>query len=879
MSKRRREDDDDERDAKSSRVSDGFGGTMSVSESTALRGRRDAGSSDASDTSDSDVSDSDSDDGGKGGGGESAAGSVSGDEEGGDAGTREMSSVEGGTRERQIFLDVFHRFMKRARDPLDASNMREDLFARMSLVQGATLDDVHAKRDEMLGVITRLRRDGQTLNLVDSITDEASRSRQKQLNVAWNLVLSMSMMARGMVVLAIVSASGSAPVPLDKLEGVSTPAIAEGGDEEDEDEAKRSPVEFLYNRIVSTAHMQGMRRFNKDYMMVEITQGGQRTYAYQVQCEMQEWVWSCVNVNLHHDLWRVFIKQSRKFEADLTNLLRKAHNDLLPDIRLNRNMVSFRDCVVNTVTCEQYDSESASAILGHDACRRFIPVTLGPGTLAQHPDDVSTPNLDRVMELQKFFGDRTMMEEAEFDFGRAKLVIHEKAAAVSEAKAEEVKEKFRLIEKIRGNLVLLRKQMDLDMIALSTGRMSLGEANAKHTEFLSGDNGEEKHMEAMGVKWMELKVEYPDDMPRLRCDFCEEIYDTADIRPRVKDMRRNFGDRLDSKGDWIVGKEPWVGHTADPRDCAEHNMYGRRIMAFLGRNNFGVGQLDNMQKAFVMKGEAGTGKTMLIEVVCMWFLMEQIGILESDADEKWWSTNIVGKWVVVIGELCTGSKIPMGSVNKVIEGSMIAARKRNEHEKQTKIDAHILAATNDFDLPSKRGSGTRRFEAALFTQVPEVVDESLLYLLRTETGPNFVRCLLEYHVMRGYMKLTPGGTPQGFNGLRHQQMWVRARCDLDVSLDTFRAFLADPASEVAFDTSSYVPISGLMNLYRTWCSRHQKKMRDVHTDDAAWEVCGLEVSRGPETREWPIEPAENGDAPLLEGVFVTGLRALDPDRM
>jgi hypothetical protein len=173
------------------------------------------------------------------------------------------------------------------------------------------------------------------------------------------------------------------------------------------------------------------------------------------------------------------------------------------------------------------------------------------------------------------------------------------------------------------------------------------------------------------------------------------------------------------------------------------------LEVLVGRLFYVVGAHDNWQVSVLLKGDANTGKSSIIDLVCRMFPKISIGVITSTIEKKFGLESLYQKRLVVIPDMPEDFKalIDQSNFQSMCTGEGVSvARKYTSAVVDKKWTAPIIAAGNlNYNYKDTSGSISRRVVMFPFMNLVETRNTEMVpTIVRTELVYVMLRCIAEY---------------------------------------------------------------------------------------------------------------------------------------
>lgn len=249
------------------------------------------------------------------------------------------------------------------------------------------------------------------------------------------------------------------------------------------------------------------------------------------------------------------------------------------------------------------------------------------------------------------------------------------------------------------------------------------------------------------------------------------------------------------------------------------------FFVFLGRLMFKVGERDNWQVLMYLKGVAGSGKSTISSLMKFIYTTDQVGVLSSNAEEKFGLAPLYDKKLVICPEAKRNFSLSQGDLQSMVSGEDVSVAIKHKMAKTVEWKASLLFCGNEIpNWQDASGSMTRRLLMFMFNKKINDADTEITKRLRLHVGQFIFRAALSYRqavIMFGSRSIWEK-RDDGSNILSDQLHVFKK--DVESAVQPLTKFLKESGIVMLYldnndkDYSTfYIPEEVFMAALRTWC--------------------------------------------------------------
>jgi hypothetical protein len=251
------------------------------------------------------------------------------------------------------------------------------------------------------------------------------------------------------------------------------------------------------------------------------------------------------------------------------------------------------------------------------------------------------------------------------------------------------------------------------------------------------------------------------------------------------------------------------------------------IYIFVGRMLYNVGEHDDWQIALFVKGQAGTGKSTLLNVVKKFFYDADVGILSNNIEKKFGLETLYEKLAIFCFEVKANFQMEQSDLQSAISGEDMNIPRKNRVPISIKWNAPCMFAGNEMGpWIDASGSMARRFAMVEFTKRVKVADNDLKNKIDAELATLLYKCNYAYqsavHNYENKGIWSPGVIPDYFR---------KTQDNMRRTTNSIIAFIEDGG--LVFAPDHYMPFNTFATLYKNHC--RTLGLREIPLSDESLE--------------------------------------------
>ena len=265
----------------------------------------------------------------------------------------------------------------------------------------------------------------------------------------------------------------------------------------------------------------------------------------------------------------------------------------------------------------------------------------------------------------------------------------------------------------------------------------------------------------------------------------------------------------------------------------------RMMYIMCGRLMYNVGEYDSWQVIPFLHGVANSGKSSILRAIYTFYNAENVGIMSSNMEKKFWAQGIYDKFVFLCYEAREDFSINQGEFQSAVSGEeMSVAVKYKTAISLTWTVPGIMAGNVFPNWIDAVGSMSRRLITFLFKKMVTRSDPTLLNKMRAEIPALMFKCNMAY-----LLAVREHG---------NQPVWLwwpsyfsDTQKDMATKIDPLRTFL-EHTDELVRGMSYFMPLTDFIDQYRTFTDQRNMSRRGNINEDkftTVFEAYGFAITR------------------------------------
>lgn len=288
------------------------------------------------------------------------------------------------------------------------------------------------------------------------------------------------------------------------------------------------------------------------------------------------------------------------------------------------------------------------------------------------------------------------------------------------------------------------------------------------------------------------------------------------------------------------------------------------FFVFMGRLMFKVGEKDNWQVLMYLKGVAGSGKSTISQLAKYLYTADQVGVLSSNAEEKFGLAPLYDKKLVICPEAKRNFSISQGDLQSMVSGEDVSVAIKHKTAKTVEWQASLMFCGNEIpNWQDASGSMTRRLLMFMFNKKIKNTDTEMTARLRNAIGQFIFRASLSYRqaVIR-YGKRSIWDKDDNGSYILSNQLHD-FKDDVAASVQPLTKFLKDSGIVVMCHENpdlapdnTYMPENVFITNFKSWCKEIGLDIPVWNRDSYGTIFSDYGIERKSDTMNWEGNPMQ-----------------------
>jgi hypothetical protein len=260
--------------------------------------------------------------------------------------------------------------------------------------------------------------------------------------------------------------------------------------------------------------------------------------------------------------------------------------------------------------------------------------------------------------------------------------------------------------------------------------------------------------------------------------------------------------------DWFNIPTPCLQKILDYQELPEDA--SRLMYVMIGRMCYNVGELDNWQTIPFIRGVAGTGKSTILRLIYSFFNPDQVGVMSSNMEKKFWASSLYDKLIFLCYEARNDFSIPQGEFQSVVSGEEMSVPIKNKVAVSVQWTVPGMMCGNEVPgYMDAAGSISRRMTVFEFLKKVKEVDP-MLYKRLIEELP-----ALLFKANMAYIEAVQEHGRKGIH-LWWPDYFDKTRQRMDLQTNPLRAFL-DATDTLVRNDAYYITLEDFKAAFYSYC--------------------------------------------------------------
>jgi len=288
------------------------------------------------------------------------------------------------------------------------------------------------------------------------------------------------------------------------------------------------------------------------------------------------------------------------------------------------------------------------------------------------------------------------------------------------------------------------------------------------------------------------------------------------------------------------------------------------LLLLIGRSMFETNQIDTWQVFLNIKGEGGTGKSMLLKLLQMFFEKQDIAILNNNAQDKFVEGDLINKRLILGPEV--DNKLHRAfsrtAVCAFAAGEYICATVKGDKSVTTQQKAHLVLVSNTHIYEQDQGNSIHRRKVVIeFLQNILKTDGQFENRLMQEIGAILTKCVgmyldvAEKHGSQSFWNICP----QYFRDVRE-----RSRMRTNVVEGCILSDL------IVFNPEAYISLTNFVTKVKEYAQLNSLRSQ-LRTDEIDRVMAAFRQQQKPVTQVHENRPIPGSEARTKTTIWLVGV--------
>ncbi len=168
--------------------------------------------------------------------------------------------------------------------------------------------------------------------------------------------------------------------------------------------------------------------------------------------------------------------------------------------------------------------------------------------------------------------------------------------------------------------------------------------------------------------------------------------------------------------------------------------------SLFGRLQHDIGELEDWQIALHFQGPGKTGKSVLLNLIKLWYLVTDVGLIGDDVEKTFSDQHLLGKFIVLCMDISRDFGLTPTRFLSWVSGEWLIVMRKFKEAIAVKWSAPTLFASNgDPPVASSGGAGPRRWVILKILKAVMKSDGKLFKRAQKEIPYFIIKCSMAYH--------------------------------------------------------------------------------------------------------------------------------------